>query len=251
MWSYPSSIRGGFLTQEVHFMNDTLRLDVLEANYHIRQALDKYGFDALDLHFHMRRQLDQRAADGIHWNWASHRKMSHLILSHLADAWGVGLPNRMDALFFNGNGRLYNGGHNGYRTNCQNGYRTMNRATHAGHLRTASSRADSSSTRYNHEDRSRGRQQNQNHQRSMSYDPSLSRQQATTRGQHGTSTQDLNMMCLLASSLSKIQEQCNNWGKYNRCHNAAAPADYNSMNGHRYQPYQSGNGRSHGNNRRR
>ena len=42
------SIRGGFMTPEVEFMNGTLRLDVLEANFFVHKvslysALDKKG----------------------------------------------------------------------------------------------------------------------------------------------------------------------------------------------------------------
>ena len=51
--------------------------------------MEEYGFDILDLHYHLRHQLQRRADDGVHWDMTAHRRISNLILSHIADAWNV------------------------------------------------------------------------------------------------------------------------------------------------------------------
>ncbi|XP_070539798.1 PC-esterase domain-containing protein 1A-like [Ptychodera flava] len=87
-----SNIRGGFMVPEVAFMNDTLRLDILEANYYARDTVASFGYDVLDLHYYFRWQLHRRAKDGVHWNEKAHRRITNLVLAHLANAWGVGVP---------------------------------------------------------------------------------------------------------------------------------------------------------------
>lgn len=51
--------------------------------------MPEYGFDILDLHYHLRHQLQRRADDGVHWDQTAHRRISNLILGHIAMAWGV------------------------------------------------------------------------------------------------------------------------------------------------------------------
>ncbi|XP_077992202.1 PC-esterase domain-containing protein 1A-like [Glandiceps talaboti] len=87
-----SNIKGGFMVPEVAFMNDTLRLDILEANYYTRDIVVSNGYDVLDLHYYFRWQLHRRAGDGVHWNERAHRRITNLVLAHLATAWGVGVP---------------------------------------------------------------------------------------------------------------------------------------------------------------
>ena len=53
------------------------------------QLMKEYKFDILDLHYHLRHQLQRRAEDGVHWDQTAHRRISNLILSHIANAWGV------------------------------------------------------------------------------------------------------------------------------------------------------------------
>lgn len=86
--------RGGFLVPEVEFMNSTLRLDILEANFYARQIVANHGYDVLDLHYYLRNQLHRRAEDGIHWDMTAHRRITNLILTHIADAWNEKLPGR-------------------------------------------------------------------------------------------------------------------------------------------------------------
>lgn len=78
------NIRGGFLIPEVEFMNSTLRLDILEANFFAHQVVISHGYDLLDLHYYMRNQLHRRAADGVHWDQTAHRRMTNLLLSHIS-----------------------------------------------------------------------------------------------------------------------------------------------------------------------
>ncbi|KAJ0006374.1 hypothetical protein NQD34_013647, partial [Periophthalmus magnuspinnatus] len=83
-------IKGGFLVAE-HKMPH-LRMDVIEANFFSGKLADGYGLDVLDLHFQFRFSLQHRAKDGVHWNTIAHRRISWLLLQHIADAWGVVLP---------------------------------------------------------------------------------------------------------------------------------------------------------------
>ena len=87
--------RGGFIIPGIEFMNNTLRLDVLEANFYAKQIVAASGYDLLDLHYHMRDQLQRRADDGIHWNKTAHRRISNLILTHIVDAWRENRPGRV------------------------------------------------------------------------------------------------------------------------------------------------------------
>ncbi|XP_069895583.1 PC-esterase domain-containing protein 1B isoform X2 [Dipodomys merriami] len=68
--------------------------DVLAANFYSSQAARKHHFDVLDLFFHFCRFKKYLQGDGVHWNEHAHRHVSHLLLAHVADAWGVDLPDR-------------------------------------------------------------------------------------------------------------------------------------------------------------
>lgn len=87
-------VRGGFLVPEVDFMKNTLRLDILEANFFAKQIVAAHGFDILDLHYHLRNRLDTRAKDGIHWDQRAHRHITNLLLTHISDAWSENMPGR-------------------------------------------------------------------------------------------------------------------------------------------------------------
>lgn len=69
-----------------------LRDDVIEANFYSGTLADSYGMDVLDLHYHFRSSLQHRTSDGVHWNALAHRWITCLLLKHIAQAWGVGLP---------------------------------------------------------------------------------------------------------------------------------------------------------------
>ncbi|XP_017328244.1 PC-esterase domain-containing protein 1A [Ictalurus punctatus] len=86
-------IIGGFLVPEIQDMAQTLRYDVIEANFYGAMLADAYGLDVLDLHFHFRFSLQHRMNDGVHWNAVAHRYITCLLLAHSAQAWGVELPN--------------------------------------------------------------------------------------------------------------------------------------------------------------
>ncbi|XP_071090826.1 PC-esterase domain-containing protein 1A-like isoform X1 [Haliotis cracherodii] len=87
--------RGGFIIPEIEFMNSTLRLDILEANYYAAKVVVENDFDVLDLHYFLRYQLHRRADDGIHWDMTAHRRMTNLLLTHISDAWGFLLPGNV------------------------------------------------------------------------------------------------------------------------------------------------------------
>lgn len=88
--------KGGFLVPEIEFMNSTLRLDILEANFYARQIAVSHNLDVLDLHYFLRHQLHRRADDGIHWDMTAHRRMTNLIMTHVCEAWREQLPGRVD-----------------------------------------------------------------------------------------------------------------------------------------------------------
>jgi len=73
-------------------MGPSLRFDVIEANYFGATLANSFGFDVLDLHFQFRFSLQHRMTDGVHWNAIAHRKITCLLLEHVAQAWGVELP---------------------------------------------------------------------------------------------------------------------------------------------------------------
>ncbi|XP_006865413.1 PREDICTED: PC-esterase domain-containing protein 1B [Chrysochloris asiatica] len=87
-------ITGGFALPEL--CTTSLHKDVVEANFHSYAEAQKHGFDVLDLHFHFRHSRKHRQRDGVHWNERVHRHLSQLLLAHVADAWGVDLPDRPD-----------------------------------------------------------------------------------------------------------------------------------------------------------
>lgn len=73
-------------------MGPSLRFDVIEANYFGATLANEFGFNVLDLHYQFRFSLQHRTRDGVHWNAVAHRKLSSLLLQHVAEAWGVELP---------------------------------------------------------------------------------------------------------------------------------------------------------------
>ncbi|KAG5260758.1 hypothetical protein AALO_G00296160 [Alosa alosa] len=86
------TIIGGFLVPEVAEFGPSLRFDIIEANYCSATLASVYGLDVLDLHFQFRFSLQHRMKDGVHWNAVAHRRITCLLLAHVANAWGVELP---------------------------------------------------------------------------------------------------------------------------------------------------------------
>ncbi|XP_069488450.1 PC-esterase domain-containing protein 1A-like isoform X3 [Ambystoma mexicanum] len=87
-------ITGGFLIPELQYLDKTLRRDIMEANFYSATLAASHKFDVLDLHYHFRFDSQNRLKDGVHWNQIVHRKITQLLLAHLADAWGVTVPKR-------------------------------------------------------------------------------------------------------------------------------------------------------------
>ena len=82
---------------ELEFLQVQRRLEIMAANMYARQVVVEYGYDVLDMHYFFRRHLHRRIFDGIHWDMTGHRRISNLILTHIAEAWGETLPNRVSA----------------------------------------------------------------------------------------------------------------------------------------------------------
>ncbi|XP_074847730.1 PC-esterase domain-containing protein 1A [Carettochelys insculpta] len=87
-------IIGGFLVPELQHRSKELRHDVIEGNFYGAVLASSHRFDVLDLHYYFRLEAHNRCRDGIHWNEAVHRRISHLLLAHVADAWGVEIPEK-------------------------------------------------------------------------------------------------------------------------------------------------------------
>ncbi|XP_045050609.1 PC-esterase domain-containing protein 1A isoform X2 [Desmodus rotundus] len=90
-------VTGGFLLPELQPLAASLRRDVVEGNFYSATLAGDHCFDVLDLHFHFRHAVRHRHRDGVHWDQHAHRHLSHLLLTHVADAWGVELPKRNHA----------------------------------------------------------------------------------------------------------------------------------------------------------
>jgi len=94
--SDPDKIHGGFLVAEVSIQQKmTLRLDILEANRFAAEEVASNDYDVLDMHFWFRGHQEHRVKDGIHWDNESTRQMTNLLLTRIAESWGVGLPGRL------------------------------------------------------------------------------------------------------------------------------------------------------------
>ncbi|XP_017283509.1 PC-esterase domain-containing protein 1A isoform X2 [Kryptolebias marmoratus] len=91
------SIRGGFLVPEIEHKAPQLRYDVIEANFYSGTLADAYDMDVLDLHFQFRFSLQHRTKDGVHWNAIAHRKITSVLMEHIAQAWGVILHHPLTA----------------------------------------------------------------------------------------------------------------------------------------------------------
>uniref|UniRef100_A0A670IUR8 Family with sequence similarity 113 n=1 Tax=Podarcis muralis TaxID=64176 RepID=A0A670IUR8_PODMU len=85
-------VTGGFLIPE--HLSKTLRNDIIEGNFYGATLAGFHLFDVLDLHFHFRFDLRNRVKDGVHWNNVVHRRITNLLLTHVADAWRVVVPSR-------------------------------------------------------------------------------------------------------------------------------------------------------------
>ncbi|XP_075772186.1 PC-esterase domain-containing protein 1A isoform X2 [Pelodiscus sinensis] len=85
---------GGFLIPELQHRGQELRQDVIEGNFYGAVLASSHHFDVLDLHYQFRFAARHRSKDGIHWDQAAHRRISHLLLAHVADAWGVEVPEK-------------------------------------------------------------------------------------------------------------------------------------------------------------
>ncbi|XP_058889910.1 PC-esterase domain-containing protein 1A isoform X3 [Acipenser ruthenus] len=86
-------IYGGFLIPELQHLDQSLRSDIIEANFYSATLADSHRFDVLDLHYHFRFELQNRTKDGVHWNQLAHRKITFLLLAHIAEAWNVEVPD--------------------------------------------------------------------------------------------------------------------------------------------------------------
>ncbi|XP_044131833.1 PC-esterase domain-containing protein 1A-like isoform X1 [Bufo gargarizans] len=74
------------------YMVHNLRMDVVEGNFFSATLANLHKLDVLDMHYHFRCDLHLRCRDSIHWNQVAHRKYTQILLTHIAQAWGVEVP---------------------------------------------------------------------------------------------------------------------------------------------------------------
>ncbi|XP_053107210.1 PC-esterase domain-containing protein 1B-like isoform X2 [Hemicordylus capensis] len=74
--------------------NRSTPTDVIKANFISATVACTYKFDVLDLHYNFRFLESSRCQDGVHWDAWVHRLITKLLLTHMADAWGVKLEMR-------------------------------------------------------------------------------------------------------------------------------------------------------------
>ncbi|CAM4551563.1 unnamed protein product [Lepidochelys olivacea] len=87
-------IIGGFLTPELQRRGRKVPHNVIEGNFYGAVLASSHHFDVLDLHYYFRFEAHHRRGDGVHWSQAVHRRISQLLLAHVADAWGVEIPEK-------------------------------------------------------------------------------------------------------------------------------------------------------------
>ncbi|MEE6512158.1 hypothetical protein FKM82_019079 [Ascaphus truei] len=93
------NIKGGFMIPELQPLN--LRHDIIEGNFYSATLADRYKLDVLDFHYHFRFDMQNRTCDGVHWNQLAHRKITQILLTHIASAWGVRTPEVKSIKGFN------------------------------------------------------------------------------------------------------------------------------------------------------
>uniref|UniRef100_A0ACB8E9I0 Uncharacterized protein n=1 Tax=Sphaerodactylus townsendi TaxID=933632 RepID=A0ACB8E9I0_9SAUR len=81
------------MKSKLRHLSESIRNDVIEGNFYGATLASLHFFDVLDLHFHFRHDLGNRVKDGVHWNNVVHRRITNLLLAHVADAWGVVIPD--------------------------------------------------------------------------------------------------------------------------------------------------------------
>lgn len=100
-------VRGGFFVLEVDFMKNIFRLDILEANFFVKQIVVVYGFDILDFYYYFRNRLDIRVKDGIYWDQRVYCYIINLLLMYISDVWSENMLGRNKfKCDFNGNSQF-------------------------------------------------------------------------------------------------------------------------------------------------
>ncbi|XP_053556320.1 PC-esterase domain-containing protein 1A-like [Bombina bombina] len=97
----PVGYKGGELSA---YVKCNLRWDIVEGNFYSATLADLYKMDVLDFHYHFRVDLRHRCRDAIHWNQVAHRKFTQILLTHIACAWRVEVPDtkRIEGCNFEG-----------------------------------------------------------------------------------------------------------------------------------------------------
>ncbi|XP_075038963.1 PC-esterase domain-containing protein 1A-like isoform X2 [Mixophyes fleayi] len=74
-----------------------LRWDIVAGNFYSATLANFHKMDVLDMHYHFRLELHSRCRDATHWNQLAHRKYTQILLTHIAQAWGVEVPETKTA----------------------------------------------------------------------------------------------------------------------------------------------------------
>ncbi|NP_001085180.2 PC-esterase domain containing 1A L homeolog [Xenopus laevis] len=81
-------------TEMPEYVKHNLRWDVIDGNFYSATFANLYNIDVIDMHYHFRLELPNRCRDAVHWNQLAHRKCTQILLSHIAKAWGVEVPQK-------------------------------------------------------------------------------------------------------------------------------------------------------------
>ncbi|KAL1464860.1 hypothetical protein WDU94_004468 [Cyamophila willieti] len=95
---HPSSklVHSGLIVKQIDFIKRHFQFNVLEANRYAAEVVQSYGFDVLDVHYYTKLLCHRRRPDGVHFSTLVMRYITNLALTHIALAWEMPLPGRVD-----------------------------------------------------------------------------------------------------------------------------------------------------------
>ncbi|CAI9593743.1 unnamed protein product, partial [Staurois parvus] len=85
----PVGFKAGEMPQ---YSKHNLRWDIVEGNFYSATLANLHKMDVLDMHYYFRFDMHNRCKDATHWDKTAHRKYSQILMTHIADAWGVEPP---------------------------------------------------------------------------------------------------------------------------------------------------------------
>lgn len=82
-----SEMRGGFMIPKIEHKKDSIRLDIVQANWFATMKCKEREFDVFDMNYRMRRwQYTEMIRDGVHWTPRGHRIITTYLCCYIADS---------------------------------------------------------------------------------------------------------------------------------------------------------------------